>query len=74
MKSIVLFGGTFNPIHEGHLAMCQAAYEACSPEKVILLPSPSPHYKKNRAIVGRRITYADVPASCENLPIYRGQR
>ena len=28
------------------MAMCQAAYEACSPEKVILLPSPFPHYKK----------------------------
>lgn len=51
MKSIVLFGGTFNPIHEGHLAMCQAAYEACSPEKVILLPSPSPHYKKTERLL-----------------------
>ena len=51
MRSIVLFGGTFNPIHEGHLAMCQAAYKACNPEKVILIPSLSPHYKKTEQLL-----------------------
>lgn len=41
---IALFGGTFDPIHCGHLEMAQAAKEALGLDRVILIPCAlSPH-------------------------------
>jgi nicotinate-nucleotide adenylyltransferase len=41
---IVLFGGSFNPIHRGHVALCRSAYQAVHPQKIILIPT-MPFYK-----------------------------
>lgn len=45
MKRIGLFGGTFNPIHMGHLAIAQMAQEAFKLDKVIFIPSHQPPHK-----------------------------
>jgi len=42
---ILLFGGTFNPIHNGHLIMAQEAVEALNFNKVIFIPSATPPHK-----------------------------
>lgn len=47
MKRIGIMGGTFNPIHNGHLAIAKAAYQQFSLEKVLFLPSKKPPHKKN---------------------------
>ncbi len=38
-------GGTFNPIHRGHVIMAQAAMEAVSLDRVIFLPDGQPPHK-----------------------------
>jgi nicotinate-nucleotide adenylyltransferase len=45
MKRIGFFGGTFNPIHMGHLAIAQMAQERFNLEKVIFIPSHQPPHK-----------------------------
>jgi len=50
MKKIGIMGGTFNPIHNGHLAIAKAAYEQFSLEKVLFLPSKKPPHKRNLKI------------------------
>lgn len=45
MKRIGFFGGTFNPIHMGHLAIAQMAQEAFKLDKVIFIPSHQPPHK-----------------------------
>lgn len=47
MKRIGIMGGTFNPIHNGHLAVAEAAKEQFSLENVLFMPSGVP-YMKNR--------------------------
>lgn len=46
MRHIGLMGGSFNPIHLGHLNMGRAALESGVVEKVLFLPSGNPPHKR----------------------------
>lgn len=50
MKKIALFGGTFDPIHVGHLIMAQMACEAMKLDQVIFIPSFIPPHKSTRRL------------------------
>ncbi len=47
MKKIILFGGTFDPIHLGHLILAEYAKEFIDAKKVIFIPSYKPPHKLN---------------------------
>ena len=48
-KRIGIMGGTFDPIHVGHLILAQTAYEQYQLDAVWFMPSGNPPHKKNRA-------------------------
>ena len=43
---ILLFGGTFDPPHKGHMNNLQAAMDCVQPDKVIVMPAGIPPHKK----------------------------
>jgi nicotinate-nucleotide adenylyltransferase len=43
---IGIFGGTFNPIHIGHMAIAQLAKTKCQLDKVIFVPTCLPPHKR----------------------------
>lgn len=43
--NIGLFGGTFDPIHRGHIALAQAAREQCGLHKIYFVPANVPPHK-----------------------------
>ncbi|WP_298704227.1 nicotinate-nucleotide adenylyltransferase [uncultured Veillonella sp.] len=47
---IGIFGGTFNPIHMGHLMIAELALEAYELERVIFVPSYHPPHKDSDVI------------------------
>lgn len=47
MTTVVLFGGTFDPPHIGHLVMAQLAYEQSDADEVWVIPAPTPPHKLN---------------------------
>lgn len=51
MRRIGLFGGTFNPIHLGHLRSAEEIYESFNLEKVIFIPAADPPHKKKENIL-----------------------
>ena len=51
MKQIGILGGTFNPIHNGHLAIAGTAKEQFHLDKVLFLPSGVPYMKKQRKVL-----------------------
>lgn len=51
MKRIGIMGGTFNPIHNGHLAIAEQAREQFLLEKVLFIPSGVPYMKDLQAVL-----------------------
>lgn len=47
MQRVGIMGGTFNPIHKGHLMIARAAQNAACLDRVIFLPSGQPPHKQN---------------------------
>lgn len=48
MKRIGLMGGTFDPIHIGHLILGETAYEQFALDRVIYMPAGNPPHKRHR--------------------------
>ncbi len=61
MKKIGFLGGTFNPIHTGHLLIAEAAREYLKLEKVIFMPSGCSYMK----------TDMDIPEAVIRLEMIR---
>ena len=46
MQNIGIFAGSFDPIHDGHLACATAAQAACSLDRVYFVVEPRPRHKQ----------------------------
>ena len=46
-----LFGGTFNPIHVGHLVLAETAREHLALDRVLFIPAASPPHKRARDLL-----------------------
>ena len=64
-----IMGGTFDPIHIGHLACAEQAREAFGLDGVVFVPAGNPVFKKDRAVTSAsrrlemcRIAVANNPA------------
>ena len=55
-------GGTFNPIHNGHLILAESAYEQFHLDKIIFLPSGNPPHKPN-------VSYIEAKHRCNMVDI-----
>lgn len=44
-RKIGILGGTFNPVHIGHLVMAEVARQECNLDKVIFIPTGDPPHK-----------------------------
>lgn len=47
VRSVLLFGGSFDPIHHGHLIIGRHVAEHLGVERVVLIPSASPPHKQS---------------------------
>ena len=50
MRKTALFGGTFDPVHNGHVEVAQFAAEKIGAEKVILVPAKRSPHKNSKPI------------------------
>jgi len=70
MTRIGVLGGTFNPIHIGHLRAAEEVAEALALERVLLVPSAQPPHKPGGggALAPGAMRLAWVEAACAGNP------
>jgi len=49
VAKIAIFGGTFDPVHRGHLAVARAALRRLKLDQLIFLPAGAPQHKQHKA-------------------------
>jgi nicotinate-nucleotide adenylyltransferase len=64
--NIGLFGGTFDPIHRGHVALARAALERCELNKVLFVPANAPPHRKDAPLASYFHRYAMVSLATAN--------
>jgi nicotinate-nucleotide adenylyltransferase len=67
-KKIGLLGGTFDPVHYGHLQLAKSALEECNLDKVVFIPSAQPPHKKGASITPfkHRLAMLTLAGACKN--------
>ena len=68
MRRIGIMGGTFNPIHNGHLAIAQKAREQFSLDQVLFMPSGVPYMKDQREVLPIETRCAMTALAIKDLP------
>ena len=71
MAKIGIMGGTFNPIHNGHIEIARAAYEQFDLDEVWFMPNNSPAYKSDNGIVSGEHRLAMVELAISEYPYFR---
>lgn len=64
------FGGSFNPLHVGHLLISRAVAEAAGYSKVVLIPTAMPPHKPEPADLAgacHRLAMCQAVATCDSL-------
>ncbi len=64
-----IMGGTFDPIHNGHIAIARSVAEQLALDRVLFIPAGNPHFKQDQAV-----TDASVRAHMVELAIAGEER
>ncbi len=51
MEPLILYGGTFNPIHLGHMGICAKVHEKFPTGTILLMPTARPPHKTDREVI-----------------------
>lgn len=67
-----IFGGTFDPIHAGHMAAAAAAQRACGLDAVIFMPSGRPPFKQGSVVASpeQRLAMCRLAISEDGNPAF----
>ena len=67
MIKVGLFGGSFNPIHIGHIALAQAALKECELDEVWLMVSPQNPLKQQEDLLPDHLRYEMAQRALEGI-------
>jgi nicotinate-nucleotide adenylyltransferase len=72
--SVGILGGTFDPIHHGHLVIAEEAREALGLERVLLVPAATPPHKPGRPVTPAAHRLAMVELAIAGNPAFEASR
>ena len=65
---IGIFGGAFNPVHNGHLNIADAFYEDLKLDKMLLIPTANPPHKSGAGLLSGDDRINMLRLAIENKP------
>jgi len=69
-RRIAIFGGTFDPIHVGHLAVARAAERRFHLDEILFIPTGRPPHKHRSGMASYADRYAMVAIACADHPSF----
>lgn len=69
-KKVGILGGTFNPIHLGHLIIAENAYRQFELDEVLIMPAYIPPHKQNTHILEDSVRMDMVKAAVSKVPYF----
>ncbi len=73
-KRLAIMGGTFDPIHYGHLVTAEAVRREFQTERVLFIPTGSPPHKSNSQVSGTEHRYLMTVLATEDNPFFYTSR
>ena len=70
MRKTAVFGGTFNPIHNGHLVLGKALAERLGLDRVLLIPTASPPHKQAPHLIAAQHRLAMCQLAVEGKELF----
>ena len=74
MQRIGIMGGTFDPIHYGHLLMAEEARQAFALDQVVFVPNGRPAHKKSYLVSSSEDRFAMTLLATESNPYFTCSR
>lgn len=71
---IGILGGTFNPVHCGHLIVAEAVREAFGLDRVLFIPTGLPPHKSKNEVAGAEHRYNMVEGAVRSNPYFEASR
>lgn len=69
-QRIAILGGTFDPVHNGHLALARVAAQEAGVEHVVFMPTGDPHFKQDVDVTPAGARLAMLRAALEGEPAF----
>lgn len=69
-KKIGIMGGTFNPIHTGHLLLAENARDSFGLDEILFVPSGHSYMKKDAETLNRKDRYEMTRLAIEDNPTF----
>ena len=66
--SIAVMGGTFDPIHNGHLAIAEAVLHQFKPQRVLFVPAGDPYHKTSKKVTDAEHRYQMILQTIGKIP------
>ncbi|MCK4907175.1 MAG: nicotinate-nucleotide adenylyltransferase [Spirochaetes bacterium] len=70
MKRVAVFGGTFNPVHNGHLIIASMVYEKLNLDKLIFIPARIPPHKEYNPQVDDKVRLEFIQRAIKDNPMF----
>lgn len=70
-ERIILFGGTFDPIHNGHIKVAESAIKLLRGDMLVFIPAKRSPHKKEQPGAGKSQRYEMIKLSIENHPEFK---
>jgi nicotinate-nucleotide adenylyltransferase len=71
---LAIYGGTFDPVHDAHLALAREAVRECGLDRVLFIPAAHPPHKAGTTRASYEDRYRMVELACAGEPRFMPSR